>query len=118
MRLWRDIGPDDVHFFLNRKADVWELTVVTLDKPYLFSNICGVLSYCDLDILRGHALTSRERAGPGRVPVHRSQGMPGSSASSTRSCRTSWPDALDITALLQEKERQAPRRTPDRRQLR
>jgi [protein-PII] uridylyltransferase len=59
VRLWRGMGPDDVHFFLNKKSDVWELTVVTLDKPYLFSNICGVLSFCDLDILRGHALTSR-----------------------------------------------------------
>jgi [protein-PII] uridylyltransferase len=59
VRLWRDMGPDDVHVFLNQKTGVWELTVVTLDKPYLFSNICGVLSYCDLDILRGHALTSR-----------------------------------------------------------
>ncbi len=59
VRLWRNIGPDDVHFLLNKKSDVWELTVVTLDKPYLFSNICGVLSYFDLDILRGHALTSR-----------------------------------------------------------
>ncbi len=59
VRLSRAIGPDDVHFFLNKKSDVWELTVVTLDKPYLFSNICGVLSYLDLDILRGYALTSR-----------------------------------------------------------
>jgi [protein-PII] uridylyltransferase len=59
VRLLRNMGPDDVHFFLNKKTDLWELTVVTLDKPYLFSNICGVLSYYDLDILRGHALTSR-----------------------------------------------------------
>jgi [protein-PII] uridylyltransferase len=59
VRLLRNLGPDDVRFFLNKKTDVWELTVVTLDKPFLFSNICGVLSYFDLDILRGHALTSR-----------------------------------------------------------
>ena len=58
VRLSRDILPDDVHFFLEKKAEVWELTVVTLDKPYLFSNICGVLSYFGMDILRGHALTS------------------------------------------------------------
>jgi [protein-PII] uridylyltransferase len=58
VRLSRDMKPDDVHFFLNKKSDVWELAVVTLDKPYLFSNICGVLSYFDLDILRGYALTS------------------------------------------------------------
>jgi [protein-PII] uridylyltransferase len=58
VRLSRDIQPDDVHFFLEKKAAVWELTVVTLDKPFLFSNISGVLSYYGMDILRGHALTS------------------------------------------------------------
>ncbi len=59
VRLARDIKADDVHYFLNRKSDVWELTVVTLDKPYLFSNVCGVLSYFGFDILRGNAFTSR-----------------------------------------------------------
>ena len=59
VRLWHNIGQDDVHFLLSRRADIWELTVLTLDKPYLFSNICGVLSYLDLDILRGHAFTAR-----------------------------------------------------------
>ena len=58
VRLSRDMRPDDVHPFLEKKADVWELTVVTLDRPYLFSNICGVLSYFGMDILRGHAMTS------------------------------------------------------------
>ena len=58
VRLSHDIGPNDVHLILNRKSDLWELTVVSLDKPYLFSNISGVLSYLDLDILRGQALTS------------------------------------------------------------
>jgi [protein-PII] uridylyltransferase len=58
VRLARDIGPDDAHFFLEKKSEAWELTVVSLDKPFLFSNICGVLSYFGMDILRGHALTS------------------------------------------------------------
>jgi [protein-PII] uridylyltransferase len=58
VRLSRDMRPDDAHFLLERKSDSWALTVVTLDKPYLFSNICGVLSYFGMDILRGHALTS------------------------------------------------------------
>ena len=31
---------------------------MSLDKPFLFSNICGVLAYFGMDILRGHALTS------------------------------------------------------------
>jgi [protein-PII] uridylyltransferase len=58
VRLSRDIRADDVHFFVEQKTEVWELTVVTRDKPFLFSNICGVLSYFGMDILRGHALTS------------------------------------------------------------
>src|ERR1700733_9709079 len=37
---------------------MWELTVITLDKPFLFSNICGVLSSFGMDILKGHAMTS------------------------------------------------------------
>src|SRR6266566_674832 len=43
VRLSRDIRPDDVHADLERKDSLWELTVVTLDKPFLFSNICGAL---------------------------------------------------------------------------
>ena len=58
VRLSRDIQPDDVHRPLERKGNAWELTVVTLDKPFLFSNICGVLSSFGMDILRGHALTN------------------------------------------------------------
>jgi [protein-PII] uridylyltransferase len=59
VRLSRQLSADDVHFVLNKKSDAWELTVVTLDKTALFSNICGVLSYCGFDILRGYAFTSR-----------------------------------------------------------
>ena len=58
VRLSRDIRPDEAHFVLQKKAEAWELTVVSLDKPFLFSNICGVLAYFGMDILRGHALTS------------------------------------------------------------
>ncbi len=58
VQLSRDIKPDHVHAALERKGATWELTVVTLDKPFLFSNICGVLSSFGMDILRGHALTN------------------------------------------------------------
>src|SRR5207244_7933967 len=44
VQLSRDLKRDHVHATLERKGATWELTVVTLDKPYLFSNICGVLS--------------------------------------------------------------------------
>jgi [protein-PII] uridylyltransferase len=58
VQLSRNIGPNEGHFQLEKKAEAWELTVVSRDKPFLFSNICGVLSYFGMDILRGHALTS------------------------------------------------------------
>jgi [protein-PII] uridylyltransferase len=47
-----------VHSLLEKHDDIWELSVVTLDKPYLFSNISGVLSYFGLDIHRGQAITT------------------------------------------------------------
>jgi [protein-PII] uridylyltransferase len=58
VRLARDIHPDAVHVSLEQKGSAWELTVVTMDKPFLFSNISGVLSSFGMDILRGHAMTS------------------------------------------------------------
>ena len=41
----------------NSSDAAWELTVVTKDKPFLFSNISGVLSSFGMDILRGYAFT-------------------------------------------------------------
>ena len=41
-----------------QRDDIWELSVVTLDKPFLFSNISGVLSYFGMDIHRGQAMTT------------------------------------------------------------
>jgi [protein-PII] uridylyltransferase len=58
IRLARDIKPDEVHLSLEQKDSVWALAVATLDKPFLFSNICGVLSYLGMDILNGQAMTS------------------------------------------------------------
>jgi len=58
VQLSRNIHPDEVHLWLEQKGPAWELTVVTLDKPFLFSNISGVLSSFGMDILRGHAMTS------------------------------------------------------------
>jgi [protein-PII] uridylyltransferase len=58
VRLARDIRPDLVHLSLERSESVWTLAVATLDKPFLFSNICGVLSSFGMNILRGHALTN------------------------------------------------------------
>ncbi|HEY5617875.1 MAG TPA: HD domain-containing protein [Vicinamibacterales bacterium] len=58
VRLARNIGSDEVHVSLEQNDAVWTLSVVTLDKPFLFSNICGVLSSFGMNILRGQALTN------------------------------------------------------------
>jgi [protein-PII] uridylyltransferase len=58
VRLARDIKPDEIHTSLEPNDAVWTLAVVTLDKPFLFSNICGVLASFGMNILRGHALTN------------------------------------------------------------
>ena len=58
VRLARGISSDAVHVSLERNDTVWMLAVATLDKPFLVSNICGVLSSFGMNILRGHALTN------------------------------------------------------------
>jgi [protein-PII] uridylyltransferase len=58
VRLARGLRADDIHLSLERRDDVWELTVAAIDRPYLFSNIAGVLSHFGMDILRGQAMTT------------------------------------------------------------
>ena len=60
LRLARGILPHEVHASLEQHGDVCGLTVVTLDKPFLFSNIAGVVSYFGMDIHRGQAMTTPE----------------------------------------------------------
>ena len=59
--LSRDLEPDAVRVGLERQDEVWELSVVTRDRPRIFSKICGVLSYFGMDILRGQAMSNHER---------------------------------------------------------
>ncbi len=57
VRLSRDLAPDAVKVWMTRVDSGWELTVLTHDRPFLFSNIAGVLSSHGMDILRGFAFT-------------------------------------------------------------
>jgi [protein-PII] uridylyltransferase len=57
VRVARDLTRDPVQAWLERTRGEWELTVVTGDQPFLFSNISGVLSSFGMDILRGFAFT-------------------------------------------------------------
>ena len=58
VRLARGLLPGELHASLERRDDIWELTVAALDKPFLFSNIAGVLSNFGMDIHRGQAMTT------------------------------------------------------------
>jgi [protein-PII] uridylyltransferase len=58
VRLARGITPDELHCSLEQNDAVWTLAVATRDRPFLFSNICGVLASFGMDILRGHAFTN------------------------------------------------------------
>jgi [protein-PII] uridylyltransferase len=59
VRLSRNLQRFEAHCSLQQKDSSWELTIVSLDQPQLFSKICGVLSYFGMDILRGQAMTNR-----------------------------------------------------------
>ena len=59
--LSRDLDADGVRVSLEREDGVWGLSVVTRDRPRVFSKICGVLSYFGMDIIRGQAMSNRGR---------------------------------------------------------
>jgi [protein-PII] uridylyltransferase len=107
-RLARDIHRDEVHLFLEQKGAVWELAVVTLDKPMLFSNICGTLSYLGLDILRGSAMTSSRGVVLDIFEFSDDEGAfgqtPGASQQLERLLQDVVAGRQDIAVLLREKQ--------------
>ena len=60
VRLSGNLRPSELRCSLEQKDSIWELTVVSVDQPRLFSRVCGVLSYFGMDILRGQAMTNRQ----------------------------------------------------------
>ena len=60
VRLSRDLEADEVRLSLNKQGNVWALSVVTKDRSRIFSNVCGVLSYFGMDILRGQAMSNTQ----------------------------------------------------------
>ena len=59
VRLSRDIRPGEVRCALEETGSAWELSAIAFDQPRLFANVCGVLSYFGMDILRGQAMTNQ-----------------------------------------------------------
>jgi [protein-PII] uridylyltransferase len=51
-------SPEDLVLKLNRHRSTYELILVTADRPYLFANLTGVLSYFGMNIVRGQAFAN------------------------------------------------------------
>ena len=58
VRLSRNLKPAELHATIRETDASWELSAIALDQPGLFANICGVLSYFGMDILRGQAMNN------------------------------------------------------------
>ena len=108
VRLARGIRRDEVHTFLENHDDVWELTIVTLDKPFLFSNCAGVLSYFGMDIHRGQAMTTPHGLVLDFFEFSDEQGFlrqnPGATVEITRMLDRVVAGWVDVPALLRGRE--------------
>jgi [protein-PII] uridylyltransferase len=51
--------PEDLMLKLSRDRSTYELSLVALDRPYLFAKLTGVLSYFGMNIVRGQAFANR-----------------------------------------------------------
>ena len=108
VRLARGIRRDEVHAILENHDDVWELTIVTLDKPFLFSNVAGVLSYFGMDIHRGQAMTTPQGLVLDFFEFSDEQGFlrqnPGATVEITRMLDRVVAGWVDVPALLKGRE--------------
>jgi len=51
---------EDFILKLNRRKSRYELSLMALDRPFLFAKLTGVLSYFGMNILRGQAFANRQ----------------------------------------------------------
>src|SRR4051812_86305 len=109
VRLARNIQPDQIHTFLEKHDDVWELTLVTLDKPFLYSNVSGVLSYFGMDILRGQAMTTPDGLVLDVFEFSDEEGFLTQNAAATSEIAAMLEQVVagtvDVTSLLKGRER-------------
>ncbi len=115
----RELGGIDVVGPAGLERDAWELTVVTLDKPSLFSNICGVLSYYGMDILRVSAMTSPAGLVIDVFQFTDHEGFfrfnPDATAQVEETLREVVAGRQDVTALLRRKAKSVLRKVGPRR---
>jgi [protein-PII] uridylyltransferase len=109
VRLTRGLRPDDVHLSIEKRDEIWELTVAALDKPYLFSNIAGVLASFGMDIHRGQAITTPDHLVLDVFEFSDEEGFlrqnSGAREEIARVLRGVIGGAIDVRALLRGRER-------------
>jgi [protein-PII] uridylyltransferase len=109
VRLARGLRPDDVHLSLEKRDEIWELTVAALDKPFLFSNISGVLASFGMDIHRGQAMTTPDHLVLDVFEFTDEEGFLRQNAGArdeiARVLRGVVSGSLDVRALLRGRER-------------
>src|SRR6185312_10523307 len=76
VRMCRQLASgDQVQCALSKAGGgVWEVTVATRDRPYLFASICGVLAHLNADIISGQAMTSAQGIALGVFRFHDDEG--------------------------------------------
>ena len=60
VRAARALTADGLAAWVEPEGEGWRLTVLGRDRPFLFSNLCGVLSLYGMDIQRGCAFTKSD----------------------------------------------------------
>ena len=109
VRLARGLRPDDLHLSIERRDEVWELTVAAIDKPFLFSNIAGVLAYFGMDIHRGQAMTTPDHLVLDVFEFSDEEGFlrqnTGAREEIARVLRQVVAGGLDVQSLLRGRER-------------
>lgn len=107
-RLARGLKADEMHAALENRDGIWELTVVMRDRPFLFSNISGVLSYFGMDIHRGQAMTTPDHLVLDVFDFSDSEGFlarnPGAAAEIYRMLEGVAGGTVDVQQLLRGRE--------------
>ncbi len=107
IRMCRHFRAGEVHCALKKTGGgQWELTVATLDRPFLFSKVCGVLAYLNADILSGQAMVSASGVALDVFVFHDEEGVLDRSDPKPLLADV-IADRVDIEQLLTEKNRKA-----------
>ena len=71
MEMANHLGEDPVQLALTRGRHWYELTLVTLDRPFLFAKMAGTLAAWGMNIVKAAAFSNQRRNRRGHISFHR-----------------------------------------------